>query len=266
MNAQRRMRENRSPANSSIGFTLIELLVVVAIIAVLVAILLPALQEARRSAQSATCLSHLRVLAGAVSGLYVQDWNGYLIGHYGPYWTRYGFAGTRGYRGLEYELYNPAKLKPPLNPYVGLPTTVDRDTPPGVSACPGQSKSDQDAILYIYGTSYVYNSQLWGSNYWVRATRGLWPYQNGQPPLSDRVRQIDEVWDHGRTVCVADENVERLAASMVIGKPVHDAAGVRMNMGMLDGHAEPIDAISLTGLESVRGSRWKLDYRDIDPQ
>ena len=54
------------------SFTLIELLVVIAIIAILAAMLLPALQQARQRAHSATCVNNLKQLS-SVCSMYVDD-------------------------------------------------------------------------------------------------------------------------------------------------------------------------------------------------
>ena len=72
--------------NQRHAFTLVELLVVIAIIAILIAVLLPALGQARATAQSAMCMSNERQLGFAIHQ-YLTDWDGYfpLIAEYFAY-------------------------------------------------------------------------------------------------------------------------------------------------------------------------------------
>ncbi len=141
------------------GFTLVELLVVIGIIAVLIGMLLPALNKARKAAQTTVCLSNLRQ-QGVLMNLYVNQWRslpwqtqGYLatwtdqIGLYGKM-----FQGDPDY-------YYPVGTGSVL--YMrNLPKATLTNS---IFVCPGDITADNGQVGGQWIPSYSLNAQLEGN-------------------------------------------------------------------------------------------------------
>ncbi|MCK4849814.1 MAG: prepilin-type N-terminal cleavage/methylation domain-containing protein [Phycisphaerae bacterium] len=146
---------------STAAFSLIELLVVVAIIALLTSILVPALSQARESANKTLCAANLHGLALA-NCLYAGDHNGFFVpGAQDMTGFSPGLFRWHGYRPTVNDPFDPSKG--PLSPYF-----LDGK----MKQCPsfqdfvqeGSSAFESGGGGYGYNNDYVGSRTRWGGN------------------------------------------------------------------------------------------------------
>jgi prepilin-type N-terminal cleavage/methylation domain-containing protein/prepilin-type processing-associated H-X9-DG protein len=171
------------PSRRSFGFTLVELLVVIGIIAVLISMLLPALNAARRQANTVTCLSALKQHANAYA-MYAADNQGWwpVSAHY---WVGAEAPTLRDKRYHDFiakylmspqsvtdsagVTYTDANMN--FNGTVGFEATV------GKYATHGEFGTKMDPVWI--GTMRDRNSVLWGCPTWNRFGAAATQYNFG---------------------------------------------------------------------------------------
>ena len=133
----------RAPAiTSARGFSLVELMVSIAIIATLIGILLPAVADARRTAQRVVCLSNLRQ-AGVLLQTYMDDESEGVL----PAFSRGWNAPHPGDRDKGVELWRFLGKRGGFT----APTPPLADTPGHIGVCPSDPGNADE-----YGHSYGY--------------------------------------------------------------------------------------------------------------
>lgn len=149
-----------------VGFTLVELLVVIGIIALLIAVLLPALNSARQSAVSVSCLSNLRQVGTALQN-YITTNDGWLPPYVGGPFSE-GDSATLS-DGITYTEFRRHHLLTSwfktgtsiggarkgdgfLGPFLGTGKTNDTR---GILGCPAFTEDRAVAVLLDLGTPYT---------------------------------------------------------------------------------------------------------------
>ncbi len=219
--------EPKSHCRISGFFTLIELLVVIAIIAILAGMLLPALNNAKKTAQMNSCLSNLKQL-GVGYESYAMDYQGI-----------YACLVQTTNGSLEANQYNNSGnyWLSLIRPYLGLSNVFGKglmytQKKKGLFFCPRHEPPNQ----YSNNISYGLNSRLFGLVDFSSTAKVpfTWIRKTGRLAFPGRSLMFAESWYHTGTL----ENRTKGSPDLQNPKNISPRHNRKANALFADGHAQ----------------------------